>query len=94
VGAFHPPSLAFRPNLEQLEVRSLLSIFAVGGTPGHVEVFAVNGGTKLANFAPYFTYTGNINVAIADFNNDGVKDLVAAPAHGNPHVRSTMDRLF
>jgi hypothetical protein len=87
VGTFHPPSLNFRPRLEQLEGRALLSIFAVGGTPGHVEVFAVNGGAKLADFEPYFMYSGNVNVAVADFNKDGVKDLVVAPADGNPQVK-------
>jgi hypothetical protein len=72
--------------LEQLETRTLLSIFAVGGS-GRVEVFAVNGGKRLADFSPYSQYSGRIHVAVGDFNRDGVKDLVVAPADSFSQVK-------
>jgi hypothetical protein len=59
----------------------------VGGTPGRVQVFSTNGGAKLADFVPYNSYSGKINVAVGDFNRDGVNDLVAAPAEGSPQVK-------
>jgi hypothetical protein len=78
---------AFHPNLEQLEVRTLLSIFAAARMPGRVEVFNATGGAKLTDFRAYSDYFGRLNLAVGDFNRDGVKDLATAPAVGNPHVK-------
>jgi hypothetical protein len=46
-------------------------------------------GTEVDNFAPYdLSFTGGVRVAQADFNRDGVLDIVtAAGPGGGPHVR-------
>src|SRR5262249_23659912 len=65
-----------------------VDIYAVGGGPGVVRVFDLSTNGELATFQPYGAgYTGGVNVAVGDVNNDGYIDLVTGAANGNPHVK-------
>lgn len=79
----------FRPRIETLEDRDLLSnFFAVGGSPGRVAIFTTEGGPALAEFQPFgASYVGSVSVAVGDVNGDGVPDLVVGGATDNPEVR-------
>jgi hypothetical protein len=62
--------------------------FAVGGTPGRVQVRRVSDGGLVADFAPYgSSYTGPVTVAVGDISGNGFPDLVTGAAVGNPDVR-------
>jgi len=61
--------------------------FAVGGSPGRVDVFNPDG-TAVTSFAPYgASYTGDVAVAFGDVNGDGIDDLITGAQVGNPNVK-------
>jgi hypothetical protein len=69
------------------QVVRAITLFAVGGAPGHVRVYRPDN-TLLIDFVPYGSaYTGGINVAVGDVNGDGYYDLVTGASVGNPHVK-------
>jgi hypothetical protein len=64
------------------------SLFALGGSNGHVQICKAGDGALVTEFAPYGPgYTGGVNVAMGDVNGDGYPDLITAAAVGNPHVK-------
>jgi hypothetical protein len=64
------------------------SLFAIGGSPGLVQIRRVSDGGLIAEFAPFGPfYTGGVNVAVGDIANRGYEDLVVAADTGNPDVR-------
>ncbi len=64
------------------------AIFALGGSPGRVEVRRVGDGSLVTDFTPYGSqYTGPVTVAVGDINHDGFPDLVTGAGVGNPDVR-------
>jgi uncharacterized delta-60 repeat protein len=61
--------------------------FAVGGSPGRVDVFKPDG-TRVTSFAPYgASYAGDVAVAFGDVNGDGIDDLITGAQVGNPNVK-------
>ena len=67
----------------------LVTAAGPGGGP-HVSTFSTNGQAGLLSsfFAFDSAFTGGVRVATADFNNDGVSDIVAAAGPGGgPHVK-------
>lgn len=72
---------------------------ASGGGP-HVKVFSGLNNAKLRDFFAYDTdFTGGVNVAAGDVNDDGNVDIITGAGHGGrPHVRAfsgdTGARLF
>jgi uncharacterized delta-60 repeat protein len=63
------------------------TFFAVGGSPGRVDVYKSDG-TAVTSFAPYgASYTGGVAVAFGDVNGDGIDDLITGAQVGNPHVK-------
>jgi len=66
----------------------LVPFFAVGGSPGRVQLHRVSDGSLLTDFTPYpAPYTGSVTVAVGDLNGDGYPDLIVGAASGNPHVK-------
>ncbi|MGL4424544.1 MAG: FG-GAP-like repeat-containing protein, partial [Gemmataceae bacterium] len=63
--------------------------FAVGlGSSSTVTLYSESGATLLSFSAFGSTYSGNVSVALADFNGDGVNDVVVgAGVGGGPRVR-------
>ena len=55
--------------------------FAVGSSSGVVTIFSP-GGAARTNFTPYPGLDGGVRVALADFNGDGVEDVVVATGAG------------
>src|SRR5262249_50927352 len=71
-----------------------ITLFTVGGAPGHVLVYKPDN-TLLAAFVPYGpAYTGGINVAVGDVTGDGYYDVVTGAAVGNPHVKVYNGKTF
>jgi uncharacterized protein YkwD len=73
-------------------VRNVLAsgtrLFAIGGSPGRVQVRRDSDGSLVTDFAPYgSSYTGPVSVAVGDVTGDGYLDLVTGAAAGNPDVR-------
>jgi uncharacterized delta-60 repeat protein len=61
--------------------------FAIGGSPGRVDVYKPDG-TAVTSFAPYgAAYTGGVAVTFGDVNGDGIDDLITGAQVGNPHVK-------
>jgi hypothetical protein len=68
-------------------VRVAPQLFALGGSPGIVEVNRLTG-AGVYEFHPFGTsYTGGVTVAVGDVNGDGFPDLVVAATVGNPNVK-------
>jgi hypothetical protein len=61
-----------------------------GAPGGHVKVFSGKDGSLLASFFAFGTgFTGGVNVAAGDINNDGRADIIAGAGPGAPggHVK-------
>src|SRR5205085_11816 len=84
-----------RPRLEPLEDRSVPSsstLIAVGADAGggpHVRLLDGATGAEVRSFFAYdAAFRGGVRVALADFTDDGVPDVVtAAGPGGGPHVK-------
>ncbi len=61
-------------------------VSANGAPGGHVKAFSGRDGTELASFFAYEGFFGNVTVSAADFDNNGVKEIVTAAA-ANGHVK-------
>lgn len=74
-------------NLDGRGTDELVTAAASNGGP-HVKAFAANG-VLIANLFAYdAAFTGGVNVAVGDFNNDSRADIVTgAGVGGGPHVR-------
>lgn len=69
------------------QVIRYITVFAVGGQPGHVLVYKPDN-TLLTDFTPYgASFDDWINVAVGDISGDGYYDLVTGAGLGNPHVK-------
>jgi hypothetical protein len=85
--------------LEPREVPTAAGLFAVGGGPGsdpRVQVFETATGKLIADFLAYeATFTGGVNAAVGDVNNDALPDLVVgAGVGGGPRVRVFDGKAF
>src|SRR5687768_5184989 len=85
--------------LEAREVPTAPGLFALGGGPGgppRVQVFDASTGAIVGDFLAYeATFTGGVNAAVGDVNNDGFSDLVVgAGVGGGPRVRVFDGRAF
>lgn len=85
--------------LENREVPSAASIFAVGGGSGgppRLQVYNVTTGAKVADFLAFEnSFTGGVNAAVGDVNGDNVADLIiGAGVGGGPRVRVLDGRAF
>jgi hypothetical protein len=61
--------------------------FAVGGSPGFVELNRLDG-SGVVEFRPFGTsYTGGVSVALGDVNGDGFPDLVVGATVATPQVK-------
>jgi hypothetical protein len=82
-----------RPSLEALEPmilpNAVIASGAGAGAPPMVRVYDATTGKLSREFLAYDpTFTGGVNVAVADFNADGTADIVTgAGAGGGPHVK-------
>ncbi|MDA1014044.1 MAG: putative Ig domain-containing protein [Planctomycetota bacterium] len=65
----------------------IIAAAKAGGGP-HVQVFNANGAFLFEFMAYDVNFRGGVNVAAADFNRDGVADILTGPgAGGGPHVK-------
>ena len=91
-----------RLRLEALEARENPTgpgLFTVGGGfggPPRVKVFDINTGNLLGDFLAYEnTFSGGVNAAVGDVNNDGFSDvIVGAGVGGGPRIRAIDGRAF
>ena len=61
----------------------------LGATGGHVKVFDGLTSGELQSFFAYPGFTGGVQVATGDFNNDGTPDIITGPGPGaGPHVKA------
>ena len=71
-------------------------IIAVGmgpGGPPEVKLFAARDGAPLYSFLAYDpAFRGGVSVAVADFNADGVPDVVTGPGPGGEAQGSSRNR--
>jgi hypothetical protein len=66
----------------------LMPFFALGGSPGRVQLRRVTDGSLLDDFTPFpAPYAGSVAVAVGDVTGDGYPDLIVGAAEGNPHVK-------
>jgi hypothetical protein len=89
----HRPA-RLRPALELLEVREVPAsgIIAVGadaGSASQVRLLNRPDRSVIRTFSPYDpAFTGGVRVALGDFNNDSIPDVVTAPGPGGgPHIK-------
>src|SRR5262249_41976162 len=54
----------------------------------HVKVFSGRNGALLRSFLAFAGYTGGVNVAGGDVNNDGFADIIVGTALGADHVKA------
>ncbi len=52
------------------------------GTPALVRVFDGTTRLQIASFSPFEVFTGGVFLALGDFNEDGIRDIVATPDQG------------
>ncbi len=81
----------FRPHVENLEDRLVPTITAVGAGPGVPPLLTLlnESGDFVTSFNAYDPgFTGGVNVAMGDVNDDGTLDIITgAGAGGGPHVK-------
>lgn len=85
--------------LEARDVPSGVGLYAIGNGPGgtpRVQVFRTSDNSLVGDFQAFeATFTGGVNVAIADVTNDGNPDvIVGAGRGGGPRVRVFDGRAF
>ena len=82
----------YRPVLDRLEERLVMNsrLFAIGSPSGSaplVSLFNSDSGELLSQVQPFSSsYTGGVNVTLADLNQDGDPEIIASAINGAPHV--------
>ena len=91
-GRGRPSRVFARPILDRLEERlsPAANLFAIGspaGSPALVSLFDSDTGAQVDQIRPFQpSYTGGVNVTLADLNRDGSPEIIASAASGSPHV--------
>ena len=81
-----------RPAIDRLEERlaPAASPFAIGSPAGSaplIRLFDSDTGAQVDQIRPFQpSYTGGINVTLADLDRDGAPEIIASAASGSPHV--------
>ena len=57
------------------------------GSPPHVKAFSGAGGSLLASFLAFPSFTGGVTVAAGDVDGDGRDDIIVGAASAVPHVK-------
>ncbi len=78
---------------------ALMASGAGAGAPPLVQLYRADGSIRAQFMAYHEGFKGGVQVAVADVNNDGVKDVItAAGAGGGPHVKvfdgKSVEKLF
>ena len=87
-----PQIPAVRPALDRLEERlaPAASPFAIGfpaGLASLIRLFDSDTGAQVDQIRPFQpSYTGGINVTLADLDRDGAPEIIASAALGSPHA--------
>ncbi|MDY3554722.1 FG-GAP-like repeat-containing protein [Gemmata sp. JC717] len=70
-------------------------VSAGAGAPGgHVKVYSGANYAQIASFFTFPGYTGGVNVAAGDVDNDGFADVVVGTAVANDHVKALSGRAL
>ena len=83
---------AVRPAIDRLEERlaPAASPFAIGSPAGSaplIRLFDSDTGAQVDQIRPFQpSYTGGINVTLADLDRDGAPEIIASAALGSPHA--------
>jgi hypothetical protein len=83
---------AVRPAIDRLEERlaPAASPFAIGSPAGLaplIRLFDSGIGAQVDQIRPFqSSYTGGVNVTLADLDRDGAPEVIASAASGSPHV--------
>ena len=83
---------AVRPALDRLEERlaPAASPFAIGSPVGSaplIRLFDSDTGAQVDQIRPFQpSYTGGVNVTLANLDRDGAPEIIASAASGCPHV--------
>ena len=83
---------AVRPAIDRLEERlaPAASPFAIGSPVGSaplIRLFDSDTGAQVERIHPFqSSYTGGINVTLADLDRDGAPEIIASAFSGSPHV--------
>ncbi len=87
------PSRVFaRPILDRLEERlsPAANLFAIGSPAGSaplISLFDSDTGAQVDQIRPFQpSYTGGVNVTLANLDRDGSPEIIASAASGSPHV--------
>jgi hypothetical protein len=89
VGGATPPTFNGTFTLSGVVVEPLIAVGADAGGGPEVKAYdGVTGALKLDFYAYEPTFTGGVRVAVGDYNDDGVPDVITAPGPGRaPEVR-------
>ena len=86
------PAVSYRPALDRLEERlaPAASPFAIGSPVGSaplIRLFDSDTGAQVDQIRPFQpSYTGGVNVTLANLDRDGAPEIIASAASGCPHV--------
>ena len=86
------PAIPCRPALVRLEERlaPAANLFAIGSPAGSsplISLFDSDTGAQVDQIRPFQpSYTGGVNVTLADLGRNGAPEIIASAFSGSPHV--------